>query len=158
WPPTKPAMLSRRTANTTSASTARTARSAEGSRRATRSPTSPLGPIARNCHGGATPSGRRNEIFCDVFAAELLLPYKLFKPLVDKADISLTTVDHLACRFVASNVATGSRFATLASAPCAFVLSERGKVRYASRSTLLRQANAWIPPRTILPQGSLSER
>jgi hypothetical protein len=68
-----------------------------------------------------------NEIFCDVFAAELLLPYKLFKPLVDKTDISLAAVDHLACRFVASNMATGSRFATLASAPCAFVLSERGK-------------------------------
>jgi hypothetical protein len=100
----------------------------------------------------------RNEIFCDVFAAELLLPYKLFKPLVDKVDICLAAVDDLAGRFVASNMATGSRFATLAGAPCAFVLLEQGKVRYASRSTLLRQANAWIPPRTILPQGSLSER
>ena len=99
-----------------------------------------------------------NEIFCDIFAAELLLPYKLFKPLVDKADISLASVDDLACRFFASNMATGSRFATLGIGPCAFVLSERGKARYASRSTLLRQANAWIPPRTILPQGSLSER
>jgi hypothetical protein len=99
-----------------------------------------------------------NEIFCDVFAAELLLPYKLFKPLVDKTNIGLTAVDDLAGRFVASNMATGSRFATLASAPGAFVLSEQGKVRYASRSTSLRQANAWIPPRTALPQGSLSAR
>jgi Zn-dependent peptidase ImmA (M78 family) len=99
-----------------------------------------------------------NEIFCDVFAAELLLPYKLFKPLVEKADISLAAVDDLAERFVASNMATGSRFATLVSAPCAFVLSEQGKVRYASRSTALREVNAWIPPRMVLPQGSLSER
>jgi hypothetical protein len=99
-----------------------------------------------------------NEIFCDVFAAELLLPYKLFRPLVEKADISLAAVDDLAERFVASNMATGSRFATLVSAPCAFVLSEQGKVRYASRSTTLRQANAWISPRMDLPQGSVSER
>ena len=99
-----------------------------------------------------------NEIFCDVFAAELLLPYKLFKPLVEKTDISLTAVDDLADRFVASNMATGSRFATLASAPCAFVLSEQGKVRYTSRSTALREARAWITPRMALPQGSVSER
>jgi hypothetical protein len=99
-----------------------------------------------------------NEIFCDIFAAELLLPYKLFKPLIEKTDISLSVVDDLAERFVASNMATGSRFAALVSAPCAFVLSEQGKVRYASRSTMLRQANAWIPPRTVLPQGSVSER
>ena len=81
-----------------------------------------------------------NEIFCDVFAAELLLPYKLFKPLVDKSDISLAAVDGLAKDFVASTMATGSRFATMARAPCAFVLSEQGKVRYASRSTALRDA------------------
>jgi IrrE N-terminal-like domain len=99
-----------------------------------------------------------NEILCDVFAAELLLPYTLFKPLVEKVDISLAAVDDLAERFLASTMATGSRFATLVSAPGAFVLSEQGKVRYASRSTALRQANAWISPRMALPQGSLSER
>jgi hypothetical protein len=77
---------------------------------------------------------------------------------VENVDISLSAVDDLAERFLASSMATGSRFATLVSAPCAFVLSEQGKVRYASRSTALRQANAWILPRMGLPQGSLSER
>jgi Zn-dependent peptidase ImmA (M78 family) len=99
-----------------------------------------------------------NEILCDVYAAELLLPYKLFKPLVDKADISLATVDRLAKDFVASTAATGSRFATFAGAPCAFALSEQGKVRYASRSKALREANAWVQPRLTLPKGSVSER
>lgn len=99
-----------------------------------------------------------HEIACDVFAAELLLPYKLFKPLVDKSDISLATVDGLAKDFVASTMATGSRFATLVGAPCAFVLSEQGKVRYASRSRALREANAWVQPRLALPKGSVSER
>jgi uncharacterized protein DUF955 len=99
-----------------------------------------------------------NEILCDVFAAELLLPFKLFKPLVDKSNICLAAVDDLAKRFVASNMATGSRFATFVSAPCAFVLSEQGNVRYASRSTALRDAKAWIPLRTALPQGSVAAR
>ena len=100
----------------------------------------------------------RNEIFCDVFASELLLPYKLFKPLVENVNISLVAVDKLAKRYKASNMATGSRFATLSRTPCAFVLSEKGIVRYASRSTALREANAWIPPRMALPKGSVAER
>lgn len=99
-----------------------------------------------------------NEIWCDVFAAELLLPYKLFKPLAEKLEISLASVDDLAERFVASNAATGSRFATVVSAPCAFVLSEQGKVRYASRSTALRDAKAWVSARIPIPSGSVSER
>jgi IrrE N-terminal-like domain len=99
-----------------------------------------------------------NEICCDVFAAELLLPYKLFKPIAEKEPISLATVDALAGRFAASITATGSRFAAVVSTPCAFILSEQGKVRYASRSTSLRASNAWIPPRTDVPGGSASAR
>ena len=99
-----------------------------------------------------------NEIFCDVFASELLLPYNLFKPLVDKSELSLASIDRLAKDFFASSTATGSRFAALARPPCAFVLSEQGKVRYASRSTALRDARAWIPFGRPLPSGSVSER
>ena len=99
-----------------------------------------------------------NEILCDVFAAELLLPYKLFRPLVEKSNISLATIDDLAEQCEASNMATGSRFATLASAPCAFVLAEQGKVRYAARSTALREAKAWVPLRADLPSTSAAAR
>jgi len=99
-----------------------------------------------------------NEIFCDVFAAELLLPYKKFKPLVDEVDCSLSAVDELAGKFEASVVATGSRFATMIGQPCAFVLSEQGKVRYSSRSARLREAKAWIPIRIDLPDGSAAKR
>lgn len=98
------------------------------------------------------------EIWCDVFAAELLLPYRLFKPEAEKALIGLAAVDDFAGRFCASNTATGSRFAAVLSTPCAFVLSEQGKVRYASRSIALREANAWITPRVDLPNGSLSAK
>lgn len=98
------------------------------------------------------------EIWCDVFASELLLPYQLFKPLADRASIGFTSIDKLAGDFVASVTATGSRFATVLNAPCAFVLSEEGKVRYMSRSTTLREAYAWITPQSDLPRNSLSAR
>ena len=99
-----------------------------------------------------------NEILCDVFAAELLLPYEFFRPFVAKSDFSLAAVDELGQRFETSNMATGSRFAALSPAPCAFVLAEKGEVRYTSRSTALRDVGAWIPPRTALPKGSTAER
>jgi IrrE N-terminal-like domain len=98
------------------------------------------------------------EIICDVFAAEVLLPYHLFKPLADRAQIGFAAIDKLAGDFVASATATGSRFATVLNAPCAFVLSEQGKVRYTSRSVALREAHAWITPKANLPRGSLSAK
>ena len=99
-----------------------------------------------------------NEILCDVFAAELLLPYRPFKPLVDRSEYSLAAVDLLAAQFEASTMATGSRFASMARCPCAFILSEQGKVRYSSRSTSLRDARGWIPPQMDIPTGSASGR
>lgn len=98
------------------------------------------------------------EIFCDVFAAELLLPVSLFKPIANKEKISFSTVTNLANRFESSITATGSRFATIVNVPCAFVLSEEGKIRYTSRSTALREVNAWVHPRLGLPPASVSER
>src|SRR5207249_1015178 len=97
-----------------------------------------------------------NEIACDVFAAELLLPYGLFKPLAERVPLGLRPIFELAVDFGASRPATGSRFAAVVSTPCAFVLSEGGKVRYASRSRSLRDTGAWIPSGTDLPAGSAS--
>lgn len=112
-------------------------------------------------HGGSAWSYAkrpRAEIFCDIFAAELLLPYDLFCPEAEKAQISLSSIDALAERFDASSIATASRFAYVVTAPVAFVLSENGKVRHASRAKALREAQAWIAPGLELPQGSLTSR
>jgi len=99
-----------------------------------------------------------NEIYCDIFAAELLLPANLTQPLIAQADIGFRSIDDLAARAEASFSMTGSRFAVLARGPCAFVFSERGTIRYAARSTFLRDAKGWIAPRSAIPRGSVSER
>lgn len=98
------------------------------------------------------------EILCDVFAAELRLPYDLFHPEAEKVSIGMTLIDDLADRFQASVTATGSRYAAVVSPPVAFVLSEQGRVRYASRSQLLKDASAWIPLRLDIPEDSLSKK
>ncbi|MFD3264345.1 ImmA/IrrE family metallo-endopeptidase [Phenylobacterium ferrooxidans] len=98
------------------------------------------------------------EIACDVFAAELLLPYKLFKPRVDASDMGLKAIGELADEFDASLISTASRFATFSRELCGFVLSEGGRVRYCARSTSLRDARAWVKAGTALPTDSLSAR
>jgi hypothetical protein len=98
------------------------------------------------------------ERLCDMFAAELLLPEKLFQPVAEDAAVSLATIEGLANDFCASFTATGSRYAATVTTPCVFVLSEDGQVRYASRSKPLVDARAWITPQMELPHGTLSHR
>ena len=100
----------------------------------------------------------QGEIACDIFAAELLLPHKLFKPRVDAADMGFAAISDLAEEFDASLMSTASRFATFSRELCAYVLSENGKVRYSARSTSLRDAKAWIRLGMDLPSDSYSAR
>lgn len=106
----------------------------------------------------------KNEILCDVFASEILLPSDLFKPLVNEAEMGFQSVITLARDFEASWTATGSRFAALNQTPCVFVLAERGFVRYASQSLPLREMGAWVqlgahvPPSSLAAQGERLSR
>lgn len=99
-----------------------------------------------------------NEIACDWFAAELLMPYKQWLVAVPKGEPSLAMIDYMASEFRCSYPAAASRYSTLATMPCGFVTMEHGIVRYAARSTSLRRAKVWIPPRTPIPQGSVAYR
>lgn len=98
------------------------------------------------------------ERLCDTFAAELLLPDHLFQPRAEDAVVCLAAIDALAADFEASVSSTGSRFAAVVTTPCAFVLSEDGKVRYASMSKALADARAWIGASTDVPEGTISHR
>lgn len=99
-----------------------------------------------------------NEVKCDTFAAELLMPYKMFKDKIPKDEPSIDVIEYLAAEFKTSFPATASRYATLIDMPCAFVTMERGHVRYAARSTALRRARARIPSKSVIPAGSLAHR
>lgn len=99
-----------------------------------------------------------NEIACDTFAAELLMPYQEWLAVVPREEPSLELIQHMADLFGTSFPAAASRFASLSDMPCAFVTMERGAVRYAARSTSLRQAKAWISSRSVIPVGSVAYR
>ena len=95
-----------------------------------------------------------NEVCCDVFAAELLLPVVFFTPLARGRAPDFDAVDDLRVKFFASREATASRLAATSRLACAYVLSEGGKVRHMVRSPALRDAHAWVSSGTPLPAGS----
>lgn len=99
-----------------------------------------------------------NEIACDIFAAELLMPYQQWLAAIPHGEPSIELIEHMANAFGVSFPAAGSRFASLTDIPCAFVTMEKGVVRYAARSMQLRRANAWVSARSPIPLGSVSQR
>ena len=100
----------------------------------------------------------KEEILCDVFAAECLLPCDQFRKDVEDMDVSMDAVKALAARYKASVTSTGSRFAVNCNVPCAFVLMEHGEIRYVSMSKFLRELDGWIEFGVPIPRGSVAER
>lgn len=99
-----------------------------------------------------------NEVCCDIYATELLLPWHLFSPYASRSDISFAALEEISEQFEASLSATGSRFASMSPVPCAFVLVDRGLVKHATRSPSLRESKAWIQPKSSLAPESVSAR
>lgn len=99
-----------------------------------------------------------NEIACDIFASELLMPIEAFKRDVDQEEPSFDLVERLRAQYVVSFAACASRLAAVTDYPCAFVFMNSTLVRYASRSTALRGLNAWIEMRSPIPPGSVASR
>lgn len=98
----------------------------------------------------------REEVICDVFAAELLLPEPLFRKDVTMAPLGFDSIETLALNYEASLTSTGSRFAVLNEEPCAFILGETGRVRYVSYSRAIREQKGWISIGLSIPEGTLT--
>lgn len=99
-----------------------------------------------------------NEIACDIFASELLMPFDAFKRDVDQEEPSFELVERLRDKYVVSFAACASRLAAVTDYPCAFVFMSSTMVRYASRSKALRELNAWVEMRAPIPVGSVAAR
>lgn len=99
-----------------------------------------------------------NEVWCDVFASELLMPAQQFQAMTPDGDPSIEIIDGLARRFGVSFPATASRYATLAAFPCAYVTMEGGMVRYAGPNAALRRRGIRMSMKCPIPGGSIAER
>lgn len=100
----------------------------------------------------------RNEVMCDVFASELLMPYQQWLAAVPNEDPSASVIEYMADAFRTSYPAAASRYASLSPLPCAYVTMEAGLVRYPVLSTALRNIGARIQIKTPIPPGSVAYR
>jgi hypothetical protein len=94
------------------------------------------------------------EIACDVFAAECLLPWSLLGEYLDDEEFSIASVDFLSEQFKASRLCVTSRFADQSRGLHAYVLSENGQVVYVARSKPLQDLKFWIAIGSPLPRGT----
>jgi Zn-dependent peptidase ImmA (M78 family) len=94
------------------------------------------------------------EIACDIFAAECLLPWPLLQPYIEEETFCIETVDFLSEEFQASRLCVASRFADQSPGLHAYVLSENGQVVYVARSKPLQDLQYWISIGLPLPRQS----
>jgi Zn-dependent peptidase ImmA (M78 family) len=99
-----------------------------------------------------------NEVWCDIFASELLMPYEAFRKKIPDGDPTQETIESLAREFGASFPATSSRYASLAPFPCAYATMEAGMIRYAEANAALRSKGLRIHMKQQIPPGSVAHR
>lgn len=74
------------------------------------------------------------ETEANIFASELLMPERLFRPLVSRQSPSLEFIDQLAELFHTSTQAAAIRFVQTTAEPCAFVLFRHGQYEWSRKS------------------------
>lgn len=85
--------------------------------------------------GAWSAAGNALEREADEFAAELLMPTNLVKPIINRQEPSLTTAQDLATVAATSLSAAAWRYCDLTSERCAIIWSTRLKVAWCKRSS-----------------------
>jgi len=83
------------------------------------------------------------EVEANIFAAELLMPTKLFRERLENTVPSMDLIQGLSDEFQTTLTATAIRYVELSEEPCAIVFSTGGCVRWVRRSS---DFHYWISP------------
>ena len=94
------------------------------------------------------------EVLCDVFAAECLIPWNLIQPLTGEFDFTALTIMTLSQQFEASRLCVASRFACGSTVPLAYVVAEGGVIKYSVSSKALKDHRIFLRNGVALPSKS----
>lgn len=97
------------------------------------------------------------EILCDLFAAECLVPWLLIAPLTEELPYEASTIQQLSDDFQASQSCVASRFSQASRELHIFVLAENGIIRNVIPSIPAREQKFWIDIGIQLPRGSAAD-
>ena len=98
----------------------------------------------------------KEEIACDTFAAECLLPHVLLQQDLRDAIAGFEFISQLAEKYEVSLACTASRVAFNAPFACAYALSQDGFVRFSNSSPTMRASRFFITPRIQVPAASIT--
>lgn len=106
-------------------------------------------------HAGSF-TGDRYERQADHFAANLLMPRRLFAAAVLKAGDGLTAIESLAALCETSLTSTAIRYARCVEVPAAVVISTRGRIEFCFMSPALAEVRGltWIRKGMPVPSGT----
>jgi len=94
----------------------------------------------------------------DAFAASLLMPERLMRPLVNEAELTLETVGELAARFQTSRVCTAIRAVQLSDFPVAVAGIRDGAIAWSFQADCLVRAGCYPPERRSAASASVKKR
>lgn len=94
----------------------------------------------------------------DAFAAGLLLPRKLVRPLLNEDQVSLAVIEELAGKFETSLVSTALRCVELSDFPCAVAGLRNGVVAWCVTSPSLIEAGFYPPATGSAPSGTARDQ
>jgi hypothetical protein len=98
------------------------------------------------------------EIICDTFASECLLPHQFLREDMKDAVAGFDFIGRIADRYLASLACTASRVAFNAPFACAYALSQEGFVRFVACSQTLRGAKFFVSRGIQVPAASITGR
>lgn len=101
--------------------------------------------------GGGSPHGSKGEFLADrmvereadAFAAGLLMPSKLLRPMVNAGLLTLSVVEDLAARFDTSVLSTAIRAVQLSDFPCAVLALRDGRIAWTLASSCLSKEGCY---------------
>lgn len=100
----------------------------------------------------------KEEILCDVFASECLVPWRLIQPQANRLPFSIDAIADLSQQYQASKPCVASRFAQSSSDLLVYVPIEAGIVRNAIASKALREHGVWITIGAKIPRESAAQQ
>lgn len=94
----------------------------------------------------------------DSFAAALLMPSRLMRPLVNDSELTLSTINELADRFQTSRVSTAIRAVLLSDFPVAVAGIRDGRIKWSSQAECLVPAGCYPPERGPITSSGTRKR
>jgi hypothetical protein len=98
----------------------------------------------------------REEVLCDIFAAECIVPFHFLTADLKGASPGIAFLSEIAAKYEASLTCAASRVTEGAPFACAYVLSQDGYIRFVNCSASMRSAGFWVALGIAVPATSVT--